>query len=251
MFNLGLYYLNGRGVRRDLRVSFRWFLRAAQAHSQDAYVHVAYCLHEGEVVRRNVRESMLWYRRSSVAATQRGYFGYCDGERTPPRWSFVRSSKRDCGGCWRSLPVYVAFRPTRAPFRTLPAAALARRAWQAARPEVAAVAQFVAMEMTTERVLAPGAPSPILLPGPTNASHAIPPSSAAAAAKAAATSVLVGLTTANINVRAGRTRRSPATASAIPRVVPAALGKNATSMVVSKSIGRAPEIAAYACRISG
>lgn len=65
MYNMGLYYEYGRGVTKNLRRSFHWYIKAAQLGDSDAQCHVGYCYHEGEGVRRNEQEALRWYRQSA------------------------------------------------------------------------------------------------------------------------------------------------------------------------------------------
>ncbi len=66
-YNLGMYYAEGRGIRRNLRQAFGWYFRAAQQGDAYAQNYVGYCYHKGEGITRHFGESVRWYRKAARA----------------------------------------------------------------------------------------------------------------------------------------------------------------------------------------
>lgn len=66
-YNLGRIYELGKGVRKNLQKSFRWYLKAAKDGDIDAQCHVGYCYFIGEGVAPDPEEAVVWYKRAAAA----------------------------------------------------------------------------------------------------------------------------------------------------------------------------------------
>ena len=72
MFQLGMCYKEGKGVRRDDVQACCWFRRAACQDDVDAmfYLAVQHC--EGEGVPKNYEQAVYWYVRLRLCSTNKG-----------------------------------------------------------------------------------------------------------------------------------------------------------------------------------
>ena len=64
-FNLGIRYLNGDGVTKDLVEAFKWFRKAADQGCAAAQSNLGGCYAAGSGVTKNLVEAVKWYRKSA------------------------------------------------------------------------------------------------------------------------------------------------------------------------------------------
>lgn len=66
--NMGICYANGRGVPKNDREAYKWFLEAAQEGVAEAQYSVGSCLYNGVGVEQNGQEAVRWF----TAAARKG-----------------------------------------------------------------------------------------------------------------------------------------------------------------------------------
>ena len=98
--NLGLAYLNGRGVREDHQEAVRWYRRAAEQEYARGQYRLGLAYLNGRGVREDHQEAVRWYRRAAEQGSIR---------QRPDQPRTVAAS----GGIALKLPGGTAWRPTR------------------------------------------------------------------------------------------------------------------------------------------
>ena len=63
--NLGVYYNQGVGVERNLRLALYWWRKSADQGFAMAYTKVANCYYLGEGVEKDLVQAMYWYRKAA------------------------------------------------------------------------------------------------------------------------------------------------------------------------------------------
>ena len=64
-FNLGLAYVNGRGVPKDYRQAAAWYRKAADQEYADAQDSLGFMYANGEGVPQDDRQAAAWYRKAA------------------------------------------------------------------------------------------------------------------------------------------------------------------------------------------
>jgi len=59
--NLGIMYMNGRGVAQDYKEAVRWSLLAAQQGDAKAQLHLGFMYYNGRGVAQDYKEAVRWY----------------------------------------------------------------------------------------------------------------------------------------------------------------------------------------------
>jgi TPR repeat protein len=62
---LGLYYLNGKGVKRDFAIAATWFRKAADQGHANAQYNLGTCYSSGWGVTENQAEAISWFRKGA------------------------------------------------------------------------------------------------------------------------------------------------------------------------------------------
>ncbi|MFO7604643.1 MAG: tetratricopeptide repeat protein, partial [Gammaproteobacteria bacterium] len=60
-YNMGLLFLNGRGVPQDERAAGEWFKKAARQGSADAQYNLGVLYYKGRGLARSSRDALLWW----------------------------------------------------------------------------------------------------------------------------------------------------------------------------------------------
>jgi TPR repeat protein len=76
LYNLGHFYLNGRGVERDFARAYEHYRRAADQGHERAMNLVGRCMEEGWGTGRDLTAAAGWYRRSAEAGYFRGQYNW-------------------------------------------------------------------------------------------------------------------------------------------------------------------------------
>ena len=63
--NIGVMYLQGQGVRKDMREANKWFLKAAIRGNTQAQNNIAYSYLEGIGIQKDEREAVKWFRKAA------------------------------------------------------------------------------------------------------------------------------------------------------------------------------------------
>jgi hypothetical protein len=63
--NLAMLYRTGKGVKKDLADSVRWFRRAADQGVADAQYYLGYMYENGEGLKQSSRYAFVWYRKAA------------------------------------------------------------------------------------------------------------------------------------------------------------------------------------------
>jgi len=75
-YNLGILYMRGIGVDRNLLTALKLFEQAARAgHAKSMNLYARF-LEEGWEIRQNRKEALLWYERSAWGGDYRGQHNY-------------------------------------------------------------------------------------------------------------------------------------------------------------------------------
>ena len=69
--NMGNYYREGDLVKRNPRVAFCWYMRAAKQGDWYGQLLVADCYFEGDGVKRDYKEAVKWYKQSAAHPDKR------------------------------------------------------------------------------------------------------------------------------------------------------------------------------------
>ena len=75
-YNMGHMYLDGRGVRRDRTLAYRYYLMAAEQQHERAMNLAGRCCEEGWGTPRSLDAAADWYRRSAEAGYFRGQYNW-------------------------------------------------------------------------------------------------------------------------------------------------------------------------------
>jgi len=75
-YNIGHMYLDGRGVRRDRILAYRYYLMAAERQHERAMNLAGRCCEEGWGTSRDLDAAAGWYRRSAEAGYFRGQYNW-------------------------------------------------------------------------------------------------------------------------------------------------------------------------------
>lgn len=71
-YNLGRFFLDGRGVVKDPKQAVKWFRTAAEQNLAKAQYTLGHCYDNGAGVEKDPKQAVEWYRK---AAKQGDYFG--------------------------------------------------------------------------------------------------------------------------------------------------------------------------------
>ncbi|GES87980.1 kinase-like domain-containing protein [Rhizophagus clarus] len=86
MFNLTLYYKNGKGTKKDLEKAFHWCQKAADSNDADAMFNLALSYENGEGTEKDFGKAYYWYQKAVdsnvVDAMHKLAFCYHNGQGT-------------------------------------------------------------------------------------------------------------------------------------------------------------------------
>jgi TPR repeat protein len=93
-YHIGVFYIEGRGVRKNRRLAVHWFRRAAKKLDPDAMHALGYCYRHGRGVKRNARTGFqmeLKAAKRDIVAAQFAV-GFClskgEGTQADPKRAF-------------------------------------------------------------------------------------------------------------------------------------------------------------------
>ena len=75
-YNLGVLYLEGRGVERNAEQARSWFLRAAQKNHPEAQYNLGHMSLSGMAVEKDMDAALEWWRRSAEGGYAQAQFNY-------------------------------------------------------------------------------------------------------------------------------------------------------------------------------
>ena len=77
--NLGLCYINGKGVPENQTEAVKWYRKAAEQGLANAQLNLGFCYHDGEGVRKDYEEAVKWFRKAAEKglATAQWVLGIC------------------------------------------------------------------------------------------------------------------------------------------------------------------------------
>jgi hypothetical protein len=62
MFNLALYYENGKGTKKNLKKAFCWYQKAAENGNEKAIFNLAICYKNGKGTEKNLEKAFYWQK---------------------------------------------------------------------------------------------------------------------------------------------------------------------------------------------
>lgn len=65
-YNVGWYYLYGKGVEQDFTEAYNWFQKAAEHGYAGAYRWLAYCYSNGIGVAKDAEKAAYWEDKGNV-----------------------------------------------------------------------------------------------------------------------------------------------------------------------------------------
>src|SRR5436190_6043121 len=63
--DLGICYINGDGVKKDLQEALKWFRKAAEQGNPAGQQNLGMCYYQGEGVPKNLAEAAKWFRKAA------------------------------------------------------------------------------------------------------------------------------------------------------------------------------------------
>ena len=75
-FNLGVIFLEGKGVAQDRNEAIFWFTRAAEAGHMEAQYNLGYLFFENKDDPELMKKGLEWWRRSAVQGFSIAQFNY-------------------------------------------------------------------------------------------------------------------------------------------------------------------------------
>ncbi len=73
-YNIGILYMKGLGVDKDLRQAFNWYKRAAVGGNVDAMYNLATMYNQGKVVFRSQKDALKWWQKAADAGNDAAMF---------------------------------------------------------------------------------------------------------------------------------------------------------------------------------
>lgn len=71
MYNLGLCYKTGTGVKADARQAVEWYRRAAELGSAAAMNNLGVCYENGTGVEKDARQALSWYDKGAGSGSSK------------------------------------------------------------------------------------------------------------------------------------------------------------------------------------
>ncbi|MCP4008900.1 MAG: hypothetical protein GY726_05220, partial [Proteobacteria bacterium] len=75
-YNLGVLYLEGQGVERNVKQARAWFLKAAEKDQLEAQHNLGHMSLSGKGVKKNVQDALLWWKRAAEGGYAQAQFDY-------------------------------------------------------------------------------------------------------------------------------------------------------------------------------
>ena len=75
-YNLGVLYLEGRGVERDLEQARNWFLKAANKNQIEAQYNLGHMALSGLGMEKDTNEALRWWQKASTGGYPQAQFNY-------------------------------------------------------------------------------------------------------------------------------------------------------------------------------
>jgi hypothetical protein len=75
-YNLGVLYLEGHGVERNIEQAREWFMRAAEKSHVEAQYNLGHMSLSGMGVEKNVRAALLWWKLAAEGGYSQAQFNY-------------------------------------------------------------------------------------------------------------------------------------------------------------------------------
>lgn len=64
-YNLGILYMKGLGVEKDLKAAFNWYKRSAKNGNTDAMYNLGIMYNKGKVIYRSPKDATKWWKKAA------------------------------------------------------------------------------------------------------------------------------------------------------------------------------------------